>query len=202
MVLKGMMTRPSGSHRDHLVMAAIALTNQLAPGYSHGVAYSAPADPAECVAIGNEICARFYKKQVEFTMDEAERLVRLAQQLHEVLLDLADADIPAAVPKLNRLLTDYPASLHLSMEPPWSLHYQDHAASAVEGWQIGCCAALASWVSSGATEYLGRCEATRCDRIFFDNTRSTSRRFCSARCQSRDKVRAYRLRHAMEAQSH
>ncbi|HEY0249827.1 MAG TPA: CGNR zinc finger domain-containing protein [Gryllotalpicola sp.] len=194
------MTRPSGSHRDHLVMAAIALTNRLAAGYSCGVPYTPPVDAGECVAIGNEICDRFYRKQVAFIPAEAERLKLLAQQLHGVLLDLADDDVPTAVPKINALLAEFPASLHLSPSAPWSLHYQDHSASAVEGWQVGCCAALASWVSSGATQYLGRCEARRCDRVFFDDTRNGTRRFCSARCQNRDKVRAYRLRHALGAQ--
>ncbi|GAA4184252.1 hypothetical protein GCM10022288_04710 [Gryllotalpicola kribbensis] len=197
MVLKGMMTRPSGSHRDQLVMAAIALTNLLAPGYSNGVRFTPPADPAETVSTANAVCEHFYRKQVPFTEDEAERLLGLAGRLHELLLDLADDDLPTAVPKINALLAEFPAQLHLSSTPPWSLHYQDHSASAVEGWQVGCGAALASWVSSGATQYISRCAAVRCDRVFFDDTRSGTRRFCSPRCQNRDKVRAYRLRQAI-----
>ncbi|MFC4242576.1 CGNR zinc finger domain-containing protein [Gryllotalpicola reticulitermitis] len=197
MVLKGMMTRPSGSHRDHLVMAAIALSNQLAPGFSNGVRYAPPDDPDEAVAIANELCDRFYQKQVQFVPTEVERLAVLATRLHGVFLDLARRDLPTAVPKINELLSEYPARLHLSSEPPWSLHYQDHAVTAVEGWQIGCCAALASWISSGATQYISRCQAERCDRVFFDDTRSGTRRFCTPRCQNRDKVRAYRLRQAI-----
>ncbi|AYG02301.1 CGNR zinc finger domain-containing protein [Gryllotalpicola protaetiae] len=198
MVLKGMMTRPSGSHRDQLVMAAISLTNLLAPGFSNGVPYAPSEDPAETVAAANAVCEHFYRKQVAFTVAEVDRLLALARRLHELLLDLADDDLPTAVPKINALLADFPARLHLSSEPPWALHYQDHSASAVEGWQVGCGAALASWVSSGATQYISRCEAVRCDRVFFDDTRSGTRRFCSSRCQNRDKVRAYRLRQAIK----
>ena len=201
MMLKGMMTRPSGSHRDELVLAAIGMTNRLAVGYSGGAPYAPPDDPSECAAIGNRICESFYRKQTPFLPEESDDLLRLAQQLHEIFLELAAGKLPTAVPKINALLAEHPSSLHLSEEPPYSLHYQNHAVSAVKGWRVGCSAALASWVSSGATQYIRRCEALRCDRIFFDDTRNGSRRFCGLRCQDREKVRAYRLRRALIQQS-
>jgi hypothetical protein len=201
MVLKGMMTRPSGSHRDELVMASIGITNRLAVGYSGGALYAPPDDPAECADIGNRICKSFYHKQTLFVPEEADDLLRLAQQLHVIFLDLAAGELQAAVPKINVMLAEHPPSLHLSEEPPYSLHYQDHAMSAVKGWRVGCSAALASWVSSKSTQYIRRCEALRCDRIFFDDTRNGSRRFCGVRCQDREKVRAYRLRRVLSQQS-
>jgi len=193
----GMMTRPSGSHRDHLVLAAIALTNRLADGWSGGVRYAAPEDADECAAIANETCERFYRKQTAFLPAQAPELRTLARRLHDVLLDLAADDIPVAIPKINALLAEHPAALHLSTEPPYSLHYQDHGMPAVQGWQVGCCAALASWVSSKSTQYIRRCDAAQCDRVFFDDTRSGTKRFCGPRCQDREKVRAYRLRKAV-----
>ncbi len=193
------MTRPSGSHRDHLVFAAIALTNRLAGGWSGGVRYSPPDDPAECAAIANETCERFYHKQTAFLPEQATDLKTLANRLHAVLLDLAADDIQSAVVQINTMLAEHPAALHLQVVPPYSLHYQDHSIPAVHGWQIGCCAALASWVSSKSTQYIRRCEAMQCDRVFFDDTRSGTKRFCSGRCQDREKVRAYRLRRAAEA---
>jgi predicted RNA-binding Zn ribbon-like protein len=195
----GMMTRPSGSHRDQLVYAAIALTTRLADGWAGGSRYSAPEDPAECAAIANETCARFYRKQTAFEPEQAADLKRLMNRLQDLLLDLAAGEVPAAVPKINRLLAEHPAALHLSEEPPYSLHYQDHSMPAVEGWQVGCGAALASWVSSQAVQYIRCCAAQRCDRVFFDDTRSGTKRFCSAQCHSREKVRAYRLRRAIAA---
>ncbi|MGN6125490.1 MAG: CGNR zinc finger domain-containing protein [Humibacter sp.] len=197
MVLKGMMTRPSGSHRDQLVLAAIELSNRLAPGHSNGVRFDPTDDPLEAVTTANDVCDLFYRKQTPFEVADAAQLWLLAERLHEVLLDLGRGDLPTAVPKINALLAEYPAQLHLSSEPPWSLHYQDHDATAVEGWQVGCCAALASWVSSGATAYISVCGADRCDRVFFDDTRSGTRRFCSPRCQNRHKVQAFRLRQAI-----
>jgi predicted RNA-binding Zn ribbon-like protein len=195
--LTGMMTRPSGSHRDRLVFAAIALTTRLADGWSGGAPFRAPDDPLECAAIANETCERFYRKQTEFLPEQADELKVLMNRLQRVFLDLAADDVPAAVPRINELLAEHPAALHLSAEPPYSLHYQDHAMPAVQGWQVGCCAALASWVSSRATQYIGACAAVRCDRVFFDDTRNGTKRFCSPQCHSREKVRAYRLRRAI-----
>ena len=195
--LTGMMTRPSGSHRDRLVFAAIALTTRLADGWSRGAAYRAPDDPVVCAATANETCERFYRKQTAFLPDQADELKLLMNRLHRVFLDLAADDVPAAVPQINTMLAEHPAALHLSDEPPYSLHYQDHAMPAVQGWQVGCCAALASWVSSQSTQYIRSCAALRCDRVFFDDTRNGTKRFCSPQCHSREKVRAYRLRRAI-----
>ena len=195
----GMMTRPSGSHRDRLVFAAIAMTNRLADGWAGGVRYAAPEDATECAAIANETCERFYRKQTLFLPEQSGDLKALMNRLQDLLLDLAAGDVGTAIPKINGLLSEYPAALHLSEDPPYSLHYQDHTMPAVEGWQIGCCAALASWVSSQSTQYIRCCAAQRCDRVFFDDTRSGTKRFCSVQCHGREKVRAYRLRRAIAA---
>ena len=195
------MTRPSGSHRDQLVMASIELTNRLAAGWSGGAAFGPPPAPDARAETANEVWDRFDLHQTRFQPEESERLTRLADRVHDLLLDLAADDLDSAVPKINGLLAEYPAQLHLSSTPPYSLHYQDHAAIAVEGWQVGCGAALASLVSSKATQYIRRCDALRCDRIFFDHTRSGTRRFCSAGCRNRDNVRVYRLRRAVERQA-
>ncbi|NYI41297.1 CGNR zinc finger domain-containing protein [Demequina lutea] len=197
--LKGMMTRPSGSHRDQLVFAAIALTNRLADGWSFGARYTAPEDPAECASIANETCERFYRKQTAFLPEQADELKVMANRLHDVLLDLALDDIPTAIPKVNTMLAEHPSALHLSEKPPYSLHYQDHSVPAVQGWQVACCAALASWVSSNSTQYIRCCAALRCDRLFVDDTRSGTKRFCSIQCHGRENVRAYRLRQAVAA---
>jgi predicted RNA-binding Zn ribbon-like protein len=118
-------------------------------------------------------------------------------RLQVLLLDLAAGDVPAAIPQINAMLAEHPAALHLSETPPYSLHYQDHSMPAVQGWQVGCCAALASWVSSRSTDYIRSCAALRCDRVFFDDTRNGTKRFCSTQCHGREKVRAYRLRRAI-----
>jgi hypothetical protein len=193
---QGTIARPVGSHRDRLVLAAIEISNQLAAGHALGAPFEPPTDPTECATIANDICDRFYRKQAPFLPKEAPQLKQLAERLHDLFLDFALDDLESAVPKVNALLAEHPTSLHLSATPPYSLHYHDHSLPAVLGWQVGCSAAIASWVSSRTTPYIKRCEAMRCDRVFFDDTRNGSRRFCSGRCQTRFKVRAYRLRQA------
>jgi predicted RNA-binding Zn ribbon-like protein len=197
MVLRGMMTRPSGSHRDHVVEASIELVNLLAPGYSGGYAYAPPADVDELARLGNDAFAQFNGSWPPFEAREGTELTELATALHQVFLNLAEQDVGSAVPLINELLRAYPASPHVSTSPPWSLHYHDHSLPAVPAWQIACAAALGSFVSSGAWQYIGRCEAERCDRVFIDDTKNRSRRFCTKRCQNRDKVRAFRLRAAL-----
>jgi hypothetical protein len=194
MVLQGMMTRPSGSHRDHVVEASIDLANLLGPGFSGGYPYAPPADLAERAQRGNEIFSRFEGRWAPFEAAESIALTTLATSLHDIFLLLAKQDVGAAVPLINELLREFPASPHISTSPPWSLHYHDHSLPAVPAWQIGCAAALGSFISSGAWQYIGRCDAERCDRVFMDDTKNRSRRFCTKRCQNRDKVRAFRLR--------
>ncbi|HEY0259887.1 MAG TPA: CGNR zinc finger domain-containing protein, partial [Lacisediminihabitans sp.] len=164
------------------------------PGFSGGYAYVAPADREEWARAGNRIFSRFEDHWMPFEAVDTEDLGRLCGSLHTIFLLLADQDVAAAVPLINDLLAAFPASPHISTAAPWSLHYHDHSLPPVAAWQIGCAAALGSFISSGAWQYIGRCEAERCDRVFIDDTKNRSRRFCSQRCQNRAKVRAYRLR--------
>jgi predicted RNA-binding Zn ribbon-like protein len=194
MVLRGMMTRPSGSHRDHVVEASIELANFLAPGYSGGYQYAPPTDFAERAKRGSDAFADVNGRWPPFEASEAVELTELAIALHQIFLNLAAQEVGSAVPLINELLRAYPAAPHVSTSPPWSLHYHDHSLPPVAAWQVGCAAALGSFVSSGAWQYIGRCEAERCDRVFIDDTKNRSRRFCTKRCQNRDKVRAFRLR--------
>jgi hypothetical protein len=196
MALPGMRSRPSGSHRDQVVQAAVELANELGPGYAGGLPYEPTPDPAERAAIGNRVFARFHESSVPFEPEESEHIGRLAAALHDVFLLFAAGEVAETVPMINALLREFPAAPHISAEPPWSLHYHDDALPAAPGWQIGCAAALGSFVSSGAWRYIGECEAERCDRVFLDDTRNRSKRFCSTRCQNREKVRSFRLRQA------
>jgi predicted RNA-binding Zn ribbon-like protein len=41
---------------------------------------------------------------------------------------------------------------------------------------------------------LGVCTAALCDRVYVDNSRSGTRRFCSTSCQNRVKAAAFRAR--------
>jgi hypothetical protein len=194
MALTGMMTRPSGSYRDQLVAASIDLANVLSSGYSGGYRHTPPSDREECAGVANEIFARFHEQSPRFGAADHAGLIRLAEGLQGVFLHLADGDVAGAVPIVNVLLQEFPTSPHLSSSAPWSFHYHDHSMPPVAGWQVGCAAALGSFISSAAWQYIGRCGATSCDRVFLDDTKNGSRRFCTPRCQNRAKVRAFRLR--------
>lgn len=196
MALRGMTTRPSGSHRDQVVQAAIALANELGPGYSGGYGYLPADDGAARAAVANGAFSAFHDSGVRFVPEESAHIARLAASLHEIFLLFARAEPSAAVPIINDLLREFPASPHVSSERPYSLHYHDGSLPAAPGWQIGCAAALGSFLSSGAWRYIGECQAERCDRVFLDDTRNRSKRFCSTRCQNREKVRSFRLREA------
>ena len=50
-------------------------------------------------------------------------------------------------------------------------------------------------IGSGQSDRLGTCMAARCDRVFVDLSKNTSRRFCSTSCQNRTKAAAFRQRH-------
>jgi predicted RNA-binding Zn ribbon-like protein len=186
--------RPGGSHRDLVVAAAIRLVNELAPGAARGHAFFPEPGPAESAAVANRIFAEFADHRSVFEPSEHQTLLDLVRSLHAVFLALASARLDEAVPLLNDMMNEHPVVLHLSDGPPWNLHYQDHSLPAAAGWRTGCAASLASFVSSGAWEYLGVCEARQCDRVFLDDTRNRSRRYCTTRCQNRAKVAAFRTR--------
>jgi predicted RNA-binding Zn ribbon-like protein len=49
-------------------------------------------------------------------------------------------------------------------------------------------------IGTGRVERLGRCEASKCDRVFYDTSRNGSRRYCDLSCQNRAKASAFRAR--------
>lgn len=184
----------SGSHRDRVVVAAIELVNALAPGSAYGHEFAPQLTPVEVAATASSAFTGFSDSQSDFVSEYARETLALAASLHGIFVALGEDRATDAVPLLNAILREHPSSLHLSLEEPWSLHYHDHTLPAHAGWSTGCAAALGSFISSGHWHYLGSCDAVACDRVFLDITRNTSRRFCSVRCQNREKVRAFRGR--------
>lgn len=184
----------SGSHRDRVVIAAVELVNALAPGSAYGHEFVPALSPVEVAATANAAFIGFSDSYARFEPGNAPATLALAVGLHRVFVALGANRVADAVSMLNTMLKKHQSALHLSPKEPWSLHYHDHSLPAPAGWGTGCAAALGSFVSSGHWHYLGSCEAAVCDRIFLDTTRNTSRRFCSVRCQNREKVRAFRER--------
>jgi predicted RNA-binding Zn ribbon-like protein len=60
----------------------------------------------------------------------------------------------------------------------------------------GCAVALLDSVSRNGWHRLGICDATDCVDVYLDEHGRAPRRYCSATCLNRARVRAYRSRHA------
>jgi predicted RNA-binding Zn ribbon-like protein len=121
--------------------------------------------------------------------------VTLATDLRRVFEDLDARDLPAAAARLNRLLARHPAHPHLAIEQGrFRLHHHPMRAAVVPMWTAICAEAIARQVGAGHAERFGRCEAPGCGRVFFDESKNATRRFCSTTCQNRVKAAAFRER--------
>ena len=109
---------------------------------------------------------------------------------------MSGGDVDTAAARLNLLLARHPAHPYLAKEHGrWRLHHHAVDAALVAMWTSICAEGLARMVGGGYGDRLGTCNATRCDRVYVDLSKNTSRRFCSTACQNRMKAAAFRLRH-------
>ena len=76
----------------------------------------------------------------------------------------------------------------------WHVHFHGTDDTLATGWTAGCATALALAIGSDLAGRLGICEAQRCDRVYVDTSRNSSKRFCSLACQNRTKAAAHRAR--------
>jgi predicted RNA-binding Zn ribbon-like protein len=129
----------------------------------------------------------------------------LAQQLRLVFAAVSRADVDAAAAELNGLLARYPAHPYLSKEDGhWRLHHHPADAALVPMWTAICAEGLARLIGEGHADRLGTCGRPGCGRVFIDESKNASRRFCSTACQNRVKAAAFRRRSAaaVERQRH
>ena len=106
-----------------------------------------------------------------------------------------------AVQGVNKLLSDYPASLSISDhdDDGWHLHLADVESGPARRYVTGAALGLAYTIAERGPERLGVCEATPCRAVFVDTTTNSSRRYCSDRCATRANVAAYRARKRLAA---
>ena len=122
----------------------------------------------------------------------------LARRLHGVVAALDEKRLDDAADVLNKLLEAAPAVPHLVKENGgWSLHHHPHGAGLVEAWTSICAESLARIVGEGHADRVHLCASTSCRRAFVDTTKNATRRYCSERCQNREKAAALRLRRAL-----
>jgi predicted RNA-binding Zn ribbon-like protein len=182
------------SYADTGIHVAVDLVNALAPDGTGGT--RAPAD-GTLPAIA-ELLAVDPPSVAQLDPADAPGFVTLALRLRAVFDDLRGGGTDEAAARLNELLAKHPAHPHLAKEEDgrWRLHHHPVDAALVPMWTAICAEGLARMLSAGLGDRLGTCEAPGCERVFLDQSKNASRRFCSTTCQNRVKAAAFRLRRA------
>ena len=172
------------SYTDAGVIAAIALANELIrPDIE---------DPRAVIA---RILAVDPPSLAMLRTKDIPGFVRLGHQLREVFERLDDTDVDAAAEQINSMLSAHPAHPYLAKEEGiWRLHHHPEDAPLVPMYTSICAEGMARMIGGGYAERFGICDASNCSRVFFDNSKNGTRRFCSVTCQNRMKTTAFRLR--------
>jgi predicted RNA-binding Zn ribbon-like protein len=107
-----------------------------------------------------------------------------------------DADRDTAAVMCNRVFRDGGARPHLVRHDgfDWHLHGLPAGAPIADVIAVDAAMAIVDLVRTDDTARCKRCGDDRCERMFFDQSRNRSRRFCSTTCQSRTNVAAFRAR--------
>lgn len=126
--------------------------------------------------------------------------VALAAEMRSVLVELADGNVDAAAARLNRMLADHPAYPHLANDDgEWRLHHHPATAELVSMYTSICAEAIARLVGTGHAHRFGLCADPACRRSYLDQSKNSSRRFCTLTCQNRMKTAAFRARRQQSA---
>ncbi|MHB8294154.1 MAG: CGNR zinc finger domain-containing protein [Acidimicrobiales bacterium] len=184
------------SHSVVGLRVAVALVNALTPGQrgGHGQ-FAVPAGAARKSAVAEALSKGGDPRAVPGD-SETDAFVALAATLRRCITALDSSDVDAAALGLNRLLAGSGAAPRLDRHDAtaWHLHFHGRQADLATGWAAGCATAMAVAVGGGMADRIGICHADGCDRVFFDESRNASRRYCSLACQNRTKATAYRAR--------
>lgn len=107
-----------------------------------------------------------------------------------------DDDRDAVAEMANRVFNDCDARPRLVRHDAfdWHLHGVPVGAPPADSIAVHAAMAFVDLVRSADTERCKRCSDSTCERMFFDQSRNRSRRFCSTTCQSRTNVAAFRAR--------
>jgi predicted RNA-binding Zn ribbon-like protein len=145
--------------------------------------FDTPAD-AERFLVG---CDLGYDRRSLSHSDTA-RLKRLRDALVRGVEDPADSEAWVAV---NEVAATAPIHLHTASGP--TVGFRAAGGDAADAVIARVLEQLANATATGRWDRLGAC--ARCRRVFYDNTRSHTRRWCSyTTCGNRANVAAYRSR--------
>ncbi|WP_219412571.1 CGNR zinc finger domain-containing protein [Pseudonocardia nigra] len=107
-------------------------------------------------------------------------------------------DLEDVVRALNHLLAACPGPIRLTShegDSPWHLHLDGHDDAEWGEWFLASSTlALAVLVADRQIRPGGACAAPGCESVFASERSGSTRRFCSRRCATRDRVAAHRRR--------
>lgn len=174
------------SYIDAGVLTAIALANELT-----SVPTGAAQPVLERILAFDPPSLKLLRKK------DVSGFIALARALRELFERLHADDVDTAAEQLNVMLAEHPAHPYLAKEDGvWRLHHHPANAPLVAMYTSICAEGMARMIGGGYAGRFGLCEANRCDRVFFDNSKNGTRRFCSVTCQNRVKTAAFRSRQA------
>jgi len=116
-----------------------------------------------------------------------------ALRLREVF---AAATVDEAADRLNRLLGSGCGPVRLTSHgghTPWHLHLDRHDEAPWAEWFLASsCMTLAVLLWDRQLPPGGVCASSACENVYVTSTSGTPRRYCSARCATRERVAAHR----------
>ena len=181
-----------GSYEDSGMAIAVGLVNGLTLEHAFGRPVPA-ADPFAAIKRVLEIDPASAN---DLRQRDVPGFIALASQLRQVFADLHDGNNDAAANRLNQLLAAHPAHPHLAKDDGcWRVHHHPVDAGLVPMATAVSAEAMARMIGGGDGTRLGTCDSDDCDRVFLDESKNGSRRFCSTTCQNRVKAAAFRRRH-------
>jgi predicted RNA-binding Zn ribbon-like protein len=183
------------SHVLTLVEVAARLVNELTSGERRGQPFDSPVGRQQIEATATALSGGD-RPRPEVTAEDADFLTRHAVSMREVFQAAHGDDLGGASTTVNRLMRDTGARPQLDPLPHggWHVHFHGADDSLAVGWAAGCATGLALAIGTDLAGRLGVCLAERCDRVYVDTSRNSSRRFCSTSCQNRVKAAAHRAR--------
>lgn len=184
------------SHTSDVVGYAVALVNEVTPGWRRGREFAAPEGEALVAAVRAAVAP--HRTPDRPREDDAAELAEWARRLRAVVEEVDRGDVDAACVELNAVMRASGAVPTLAKHDgePWHLHFHSADADWAVSWATSMATALAVVLGNAAVERLGLCNAPACDRVYIDVSRNGARRFCSTACQNRVKAAAFRARHA------
>jgi predicted RNA-binding Zn ribbon-like protein len=180
-----------GSYEESGAHVAVELVNELAVQFAFG----RPVREVEPFAAVRRILEIDPPSAEQLRDRDVPGFVALAGRLKSVFGQLQRGDLDAAAGGINDLLAAHSARPHLAKENgQWRLHHHPVDATLEPMATAICAEGLARLISAGDAGRLGTCESDDCDRVFLDESKNGSRRFCSLSCQNRVKAAAFRRR--------